>query len=143
MSHVVKTIKIKRGAKMHILANGAGRNLRSTITNHLNIRIMKQITKAQIVELMENILSDGIDYSSYHIERYSQPISIEKSLGFMIDGDEHIISGNYCVICADSLKCENIPNISEWIYEKLADDNYMIFAPKRGKEVYFVICLEQ
>ena len=87
MSHVVKTIKIKRGAKMHILANGAGRNLRSTITNHLNIRIMKQITKAQIVELMENILSDGIDYSSYHIERYSQPISIEKSLGFMIDGD--------------------------------------------------------
>ena len=40
MSHVVKTIKIKRGAKMHILANGAGRNLRSAITNHLNIRIM-------------------------------------------------------------------------------------------------------
>ena len=42
MSHVVKTIKIKRGAKMHVLANGAGRNLRSTITNHLNIRIMKE-----------------------------------------------------------------------------------------------------
>lgn len=42
MSHVVKTIKIKRGAKMHILANGAGRNLRSTIINHLNIRIMKE-----------------------------------------------------------------------------------------------------
>ena len=65
---------------------------------------MKQITKAQIVELMENSLSDGIDYSCYHIERYSQPISIEKSLGFMIEGDEHIISGNYCVICADSLE---------------------------------------
>ena len=43
MSHVVKTIKIKRGAKMHILANGAGRNLRSTIMNHLNIRIMKEV----------------------------------------------------------------------------------------------------
>ena len=28
---------------MHALANGAGRNLRSTITNHLNIRIMKKI----------------------------------------------------------------------------------------------------
>lgn len=28
---------------MHILANGAGRNLRSTITNHLKIRIMKKI----------------------------------------------------------------------------------------------------
>ena len=27
---------------MHILANGAGRNLRSTITNHLNIRIMER-----------------------------------------------------------------------------------------------------
>ena len=39
---MVKTIKIKRGAKMHILANGAGRNLRSTITNHLNIRIMRK-----------------------------------------------------------------------------------------------------
>lgn len=33
---------IKRGAKMHVLANGAGRNLRSTIMNHLNIRIMKE-----------------------------------------------------------------------------------------------------
>lgn len=42
MSHVVKTIKIKRGAKMHVLANGAGRNLRSTIMNHLNITIMKE-----------------------------------------------------------------------------------------------------
>ena len=39
---MVKTIKIKRGAKMHVLANGAGRNLRSTIMNHLNIRIMKE-----------------------------------------------------------------------------------------------------
>ena len=39
---MVKTIKIKRGAKMHILANGAGRNLRSTIINHLNIRIMEK-----------------------------------------------------------------------------------------------------
>lgn len=39
---MVKTIKIKRGAKMHVLANGAGRNLRSTITNHLNIRIMEK-----------------------------------------------------------------------------------------------------
>lgn len=27
---------------MHILANGAGRNLRSTNMNHLNIRIMKE-----------------------------------------------------------------------------------------------------
>jgi hypothetical protein len=42
VSHVVKTIKIKRGAKMHILANGAGRNLRSTIMNHLKNRIMKE-----------------------------------------------------------------------------------------------------
>jgi hypothetical protein len=42
VSHVVKTIRIKRGAKMHILANGAGRNLRSTITNHFKIRIMKE-----------------------------------------------------------------------------------------------------
>ena len=28
---------------MHILANGAGRNLRSTIINHLNYRIMEKI----------------------------------------------------------------------------------------------------
>lgn len=30
---------------MHILANGAGRNLRSTIMNQLKIRIMKQRIK--------------------------------------------------------------------------------------------------
>lgn len=33
---------IKRGAKMHILANGAVRDHRSTIMNHLKIRIMKE-----------------------------------------------------------------------------------------------------
>lgn len=43
---------IKRGAKMHILANGAGRNLRSTIMNHLNIRIMKE----QILKKIENVI---------------------------------------------------------------------------------------
>lgn len=37
---------------MHILANGAGRNLRSTITNHLNIRIMKE----QILKKIENVI---------------------------------------------------------------------------------------
>lgn len=30
---------------MHVLANGAGRNLRSTIINQINIRIMKQRIK--------------------------------------------------------------------------------------------------
>ena len=53
MSHVVETIKIKRGAKMHVLANGAGRNLRSTIMNHLNIRIMK--VKRILMALLKTI----------------------------------------------------------------------------------------
>lgn len=42
---------------MHILANGAGRNLRSTIMNHLNIRIMKiikhYVTANRSDEIME------------------------------------------------------------------------------------------
>ena len=37
---------------MHILANGAGRNLRSTIMNHLKIRIMKE----QILKKIGNTL---------------------------------------------------------------------------------------
>lgn len=35
---------------MHILANGAGRNLRSTIMNHFKIRIMKQRIKKHLQE---------------------------------------------------------------------------------------------
>ena len=41
---------------MHILANGAGRNLRSTIINHLKIRIMKQRIKEFCDEYMWFIL---------------------------------------------------------------------------------------
>ena len=54
---------IKRGAKMHILANGAGRNLRSTIINHFKIRIMKKIyTYYQTNEV--NILGGYMTYST-------------------------------------------------------------------------------
>lgn len=41
---------------MHILANGAGRNLRPTIINHLKIRIMKQRIKEFCDEYMWFIL---------------------------------------------------------------------------------------
>lgn len=41
---------------MHVLANGAGRNLRSTIINQINIRIMKQRIKEFCDEYMWFIL---------------------------------------------------------------------------------------
>lgn len=48
---------------MHILANGAGRNLRSTIINHLKIRIMKKIfTYYQTNKV--NILGGYMTYST-------------------------------------------------------------------------------
>lgn len=48
---------------MHILANGAGRNLRSTIINHFKIRIMKKIyTYYQTNEV--NILGGYMTYST-------------------------------------------------------------------------------
>lgn len=48
---------------MHILANGAGRNLRSTIMNHFKIRIMKKIyTYYQTNEV--NILGGYMTYST-------------------------------------------------------------------------------
>ena len=44
---------------MHVLANGAGRNLRSTIINHLKIRIMKQRIKEFCDKYMWFILPVG------------------------------------------------------------------------------------
>ena len=41
---------------MHILANGAGRNLRPTIMNHLNIRIMEKNFKAVLDMLTDDEL---------------------------------------------------------------------------------------
>lgn len=78
MSHVVKTIKIKRGAKMHILANGAGRNLRSTITNHLNIRIMKE----QILKKIERV-NEGSGINA--IDTYTKMIRDLKHFDFNIE----------------------------------------------------------
>ena len=42
---------------MHILANGAGRNLRSTIINHLNIRIMEKNFKDVLDMLTDEALA--------------------------------------------------------------------------------------
>ena len=46
---------------MHILANGAGRNLRSTIMNHLNIRIMKKIDSKRKEEFLSEMLDFGFE----------------------------------------------------------------------------------
>lgn len=43
---------------MHALANGAGRNLRSTIINHLNIRIMIRNFDCRGQRMMERIIAD-------------------------------------------------------------------------------------
>ena len=43
---------------MHILANGAARNLRPTITNHLNIQIMIQNFDCRGQRMMERIIAD-------------------------------------------------------------------------------------
>lgn len=53
---------------MHILANGAGRNLRSTITNHLNIRIMSTLhLDCRSQGMMESIIADRQERYS-HVE---------------------------------------------------------------------------
>lgn len=75
---MVKTIKIKRGAKMHILANGAGRNLRSTIINHLNIRIMKE----QILKKIERV-NEGSGINA--IDTYTKMIRDLKRFDFDIE----------------------------------------------------------
>lgn len=43
---------------MHILANGAARNLRPTIINHLKIRIMIQNFDCRGQRMMERIIAD-------------------------------------------------------------------------------------
>lgn len=61
---------------MHILANGAGRNLRSTITNHLNIRIMSTISlDCRGMRMMERYIADlqtiysHVEFMSYNGKR--------------------------------------------------------------------------
>ena len=66
---------IKRGAKMHILANGAERNLRSTIMNHLNIRIMSTFVTWRTVENNGNSKSVSI---ARHTTRQAAMSYLEK-----------------------------------------------------------------
>lgn len=62
---------------MHVLANGAGRNLRSTIINHLNIRIMKE----QILKKIENV-----------IIRVKSKESAESAYNGLIKQPSHVLS---------------------------------------------------
>lgn len=77
---------IKRGAKMHILANGAGRNLRSTIMNHLNIRIMKE----QILKKIERV-NEGSGINA--IDTYTKMIRDLKHFDFDIEIVTFLLSG--------------------------------------------------
>lgn len=63
---------------MHILANGAGRNLRSTIINHLNIRIMKE----QILKKIERV-NEGSGINA--IDTYTKMIRDLKHFDFNIE----------------------------------------------------------
>lgn len=63
---------------MHILANGAGRNLRSTIMNHLNIRIMKE----QILKKIERV-NEGSGINA--IDTYTKMIRDLKRYDFNIE----------------------------------------------------------
>lgn len=60
---------------MHILANGAGRNLRSTIINHLNIRIMSTFVTWRTVENNGNSKSVSI---ARHTTRQAAMSYLEK-----------------------------------------------------------------
>lgn len=63
---------------MHILANGAGRNLRSTITNHFKIRIMKE----QILKKIERV-NEGSGINA--IDTYTKMIRDLKNFDFNIE----------------------------------------------------------
>lgn len=101
---------------------------------------MKQITKAQVIDLMDKIQRDGVDNTQYSIDTFVAPVNPEKWYGCEDTGCEDLQPGAYCALWVEDIECSNMPSVGKWIDKKLSDDNICLM--DSGKGWMILICLD-
>lgn len=99
---------------------------------------MKEITKAQVIDLMNVLNVDGVDNEHSDIVT---PITARDSQE-LLGGDISITlqPGAYCVVYSSEADLSDFPSVQKWINTKLTEDNIEIIP--NGDYNMFVICLD-
>lgn len=100
---------------------------------------MKEITKAQVIGLMDSINRDGIDNGRYDIVKVHERCASSERI---VCGDERMLEpGTYCVVYSDEPDLSDYSFVSKFVDEDLKEDNIDIIL---GDETnILIICLEQ
>lgn len=101
---------------------------------------MKQITKEQVIDLMNKINVDGVDNTQWTINAFVAPVKPEKWYGANDTGCDKLQPGAYCALWVDDTECSNMPTVGKWIDEKLSDDNICLLDIDGGWIV--LVCLD-
>ena len=99
---------------------------------------MKEIAKAQVIDLMNALKVDGVDNSHSVIVT---PVTARDSQE-LLGGDISVTlqPGAYCVIYSGEADLSDFPSVQKWINTKLTEDNIEIIP--NGDYSMFVICLD-
>lgn len=99
---------------------------------------MKEIAKAQVIDLMNALNVDGVDNSHSAIVT---PVTARDSQE-LLGGDISVTlqPGAYFVVYSDEADLSDFPSVQKWINTKLTEDNIEIIP--NGDYSIFVICLD-
>lgn len=103
---------------------------------------MKEISKEQVIDLMNRINVDGVDNTQYDIHVFVSPSKPEEWYDCEDSGCENLQPGAYCALWVDDTDCSNMPSVGKWINSALKPDNIQILSVN-GSDMWIVlICLE-
>lgn len=101
---------------------------------------MEEITKQQVIELMDKINRDGIDNTHYDIVHVQE--ECEQKEAFAGCNDILLVeSGTYCVVYSGGSDFGDIPFTMGWVNSELSEENIDIFYTENGLAV--IICLDK
>lgn len=100
---------------------------------------MKAISKAQVIDLMDNINREGMDNSHWDINVRISETNADKF--YDADGAGVILKpGAYCAIWFDEDDFSDFPSLNKWIDNSLTEENIVLL--DNGKGWIVLICLE-
>ena len=102
---------------------------------------MKEISKTQVIDLMNNIRRDGVDSGEYDIDIFAFPRKPEEWYGCEDSGCGDLQPGAYCALWVDDTDCSNMPSVGKWIDNSLESDNIQLLSVEDSDKWIVLICL--
>lgn len=99
---------------------------------------MKEISKAQVIDLMNVLNRDGVDNSHCDINTFTSETDPHTYYG--ADEDDKLEPGKYCAVWFDEDDYSDFPNVLNWINENLTEENVALLECEESSII--LICLD-